>query len=41
VEKVGEHFHPWGMAEENRSIYLCRGLKRPLAEVWDELKNWN
>ncbi len=41
VEQVGEHFHPWGMAEENRPIYLCRGLKHPLAEIWDELKHWN
>jgi hypothetical protein len=41
VEQVGEHFHPWGMAEENRPIFLCRGLKRPLAMVWDELKHWN
>ena len=41
VEQVGEHFHPWGMAEENRPIFLCRGLKRPLAQVWDELKHWN
>jgi hypothetical protein len=41
VEKIGEHFHPWGMAEENRPIYLCRGLKRPLPELWEGLKHWN
>ncbi|MBD3869250.1 MAG: glycosyltransferase family 39 protein [Acidobacteria bacterium] len=41
VEQVGEHFHPWGMAEENRPIYLCRGLKQPLSEIWDDLKHWN
>ena len=42
VEKAGEHFHPWGMAEENRPIYLCRGLKRPLAEYWEpDFKHWN
>lgn len=42
VEKAGEHFHPWGMAEENRPIYLCRGLRRPLAEYWTpDLKLWN
>ncbi len=41
VEQVGDHSHPWGMAEENRPIYLCRGLKRPLAEMWPDLKHWN
>lgn len=41
VEQVGEHFHPWGMAEENRPIYLCRGLRTPLRELWPELVHWN
>jgi Dolichyl-phosphate-mannose-protein mannosyltransferase len=42
VEKAGEHFHPWGMAEENRPIYLCRGLKRPIADYWEpDFKHWN
>jgi len=41
VEKVGDHHHPWGMAEENHAIYLCRGLKKPLAEIWEDQKNWN
>jgi hypothetical protein len=42
VEQAGEHFHPWGMAEENRPIYLCRGLKRPLADYWEpDFKHWN
>ncbi len=41
VEKAGEHFHPWGMEEENRAIYLCRGLRVPLAEQWPDLKHWN
>jgi hypothetical protein len=41
VERAGEHRHRWGMEEENRSIYLCRGLKMPLAELWPRLKHWN
>jgi hypothetical protein len=41
VEQAGEHFHPWGMAEENRAIYLCRGLRKPLLEQWEDLKHWN
>jgi hypothetical protein len=41
AERIGEHFHPWGMAEENRPIYLCRGLRAPLREIWPDLKHWN
>lgn len=41
VQEAGRHFHPWGMAEENRPIYVCRGLKTPLAELWPRLKHWN
>ena len=41
VEQAGEHFHPWGMAEENRPIFVCRGLRAPLAEQWPDLKHWN
>ncbi len=41
VEQAGEHHHEWGMAEENRPIYLCRGLKGTFAERWPDLKHWN
>jgi hypothetical protein len=42
VEKVGDHFHPWGMAEENRPIYMCRGLRHTIAEYWTpDFKHWN
>ena len=41
VEQAGEHFHPWGMAEENRPIYICRELSMPLDEMWPDLKHWN
>ena len=41
VEQVGEHFHPWGMGEENRPIYLCRGVTPSLSEQWTDLKHWN
>ena len=42
VEKAGEHFHPWGMAEENRAIFMCRGLRHTLAEYWTpDFKLWN
>lgn len=41
VEEAGVHFHPWGMAEENNPIFICRGLRPPLPEMWPRLKKWN
>jgi hypothetical protein len=41
VEEAGVHFHPWGMAEENNPIFICRGLNVPLRELWPRLKKWN
>jgi hypothetical protein len=41
VEQAGEHFHPWGMAEENRPIHICRDLVAPLPELWPDLTHWN
>jgi hypothetical protein len=41
VEVVGAHHHPWGMAEENRPILLCRDPSPSLAEQWPELRHWN
>ena len=33
--------HRYSMASENFTIYICRGLKRPLKEIWPGIKNWN
>jgi hypothetical protein len=41
VEQAGSHSHPWGMEEENRPIWLCRGLTPSVAELWPRLKHWN
>jgi 4-amino-4-deoxy-L-arabinose transferase-like glycosyltransferase len=41
VEVAGVHDHPWGMAEENRPIHLCRELDPPLREIWPKLRHWN
>jgi hypothetical protein len=41
VEEAGGHYHPWGMAEENNPIFVCRGLDPPLPELWPRLKKWN
>jgi hypothetical protein len=34
VEKVGEVFHPYSMPYEHFDVFYCRGIKRPLKEVW-------
>ena len=41
VVLAGEHFHPWGMPEENRPIYLCRSLRTPLKVLWPRITHWN
>lgn len=41
VQQVAIHFDAWGMAAENQPIYYCRGLKKPLSEIWPTLKFWN
>jgi hypothetical protein len=41
VEKVGEVFHPYSMPYEHFDVFYCRGIKRPLKEVWPTVKNWN
>lgn len=41
VEEAVRHDHPWGMAEENGPIWVCRGLKTPLPELWPRLRKWN
>ena len=33
--------HPYAMEEEKYRILVCRGLRRPLPELWPELKHWN
>ncbi len=41
VEVAAVHHHPWGMAEENRPIYLCRKPKVSIRAMWPELKHWD
>ena len=41
VQQAGEHFHPWGMMEENRPIYICREPRMSLRQLWPRLKHWN
>lgn len=35
------HFQPYGMAEENTPIYLCRGLNVDIRKIWPEEHHWN
>jgi hypothetical protein len=41
VEVVGAVGHPYAMAEEHYTIFICRGLKGGLQESWPERKIWN
>lgn len=41
VEPVAFHSNAWGMGEENHEIYFCRGLKKPLADIFEDQKHWN
>lgn len=41
VRKAGHVEHPYSMPYEHFDVFYCQGLKRPLAEVWPSLKQWN
>lgn len=41
VEAVAEMNEPYAMAEEHQTIFLCRGIKEPLAQLWPKVKVWN
>ena len=41
VEEAGVVNHPYAMAEEHYTIFVCRGLKYPLQEVWPRWKHYN
>jgi hypothetical protein len=41
VREGAVHYNEYGMAEENRPIYLCLGPKFKFAEIWPKLKKWN
>jgi hypothetical protein len=42
VEAKDQVGHPYAMAQEHFTIYLCRQPKRGnLTQAWPALKNWN
>lgn len=36
-----DHYSPFGMAEENTPIYLCRGAKFDIQKIWWHSHHWN
>jgi hypothetical protein len=41
VRKVASVYHPYSMPYEHFDVFYCWGLKRPLSEVWPQVKNWD
>jgi hypothetical protein len=41
VEEVAMIDHPYAMAEEHNPVFICRGLKWNLHQIWPRLKHWN
>ena len=41
VEEKTEVNHPYSMSYERYKILLCRGIKKPLPEIWSSLRFWN
>ncbi len=41
VEKVAKVYHPYSMPYEHFDVFYCRGPKRPLREIWPQVKNWD
>jgi 4-amino-4-deoxy-L-arabinose transferase-like glycosyltransferase len=40
VEQVAVIEHPYAMPYENGPVYLCRGLKEPLRDLWPHFKHY-
>jgi len=41
VEVAAQLSHPWTAVWENGPVLVCRGPRRPLAEIWPKVKNWD
>jgi hypothetical protein len=41
VEVAAQLNHPYALWFENRPIFLCRGLKGNLQDLWPKVKNWD
>jgi 4-amino-4-deoxy-L-arabinose transferase-like glycosyltransferase len=41
VEKVAHVEHPYSMPYNHFDVFYCRGMKKPLNELWPQFKKWN
>ena len=41
VQKVASVSDRYSMPYEHFDVFYCRGLKRPLKEIWPQVKNWD
>jgi hypothetical protein len=41
VRKAASVYPPYSMPYEHFDVFYCRGIKRPLNEIWPQLKNWD
>src|SRR5216684_25248 len=41
VQRVASVYHPYSMPYEHFGVFYCRGPKRPLNEIWPQVKRWN
>ena len=41
VEYGGRVEHPYSMPYQHFDVWVCRGMREPLAQVWPRLKEWN
>jgi hypothetical protein len=41
VEAVDPVDHPYSRRDEHFEIFLCRGLNKPLPELWPGMKKWD
>jgi hypothetical protein len=41
VQTVARVEHPYSMPYRHFDVFYCRGIKRPLGELWPQLKMWD
>jgi hypothetical protein len=41
VEPAGHVFHPYSMPYQHFDVWVCRGLKIPMAELWPRVKSFD
>jgi hypothetical protein len=41
VQLAGHVEHPYSMPYQHFDVYVCRGLRRPMAELWPRVKNYD